>query len=208
MSLRSCGRHLRQTCVIAPVVCGAGTPSSRPAFPALLRGRAERRVPDAPMVQAPMPYSAREMRPETSGFTGFIRRSARDEAPACFVLFPAEWSTPGTEDAARRPVGVANSPIRDAPFGIEKPHDLGRRDSVVRQRFDRWFTALLGAAQPPTSAPDAVASPHPAPRIVTIASRPSQWSGTKWIIILLGILSSESDPRKDLGVRQTSWYHT
>jgi hypothetical protein len=71
------------------------------------------------------------MRPETSGFTGFTRRSARDEAPACFVLFPAEWSTPGTEDAVRRPVGVANSPIRDAPFGIEKPHDLGRRDSIV-----------------------------------------------------------------------------
>ena len=81
-------------------------------------------MPDAPMVQAPMPYSARGMRPETSGFTGFTRRSAREEAPACFVLFPAEWSTPGTEDAARRPVGVANSPIRDAPFGIEKPHDL------------------------------------------------------------------------------------
>lgn len=128
---------------------------------------------------------------------GITRRSARDEAPACFVLFPAEWSTPGTEDAARRPVGVANSPIRDAPFGIEKPHDLGRRDSVVRQRFDRWFTALVGAAQPPTSAPDAVASPHPAPRIVTIASRPSQWSGTIRIIVLLGILSSDTIRRPE-----------
>ena len=58
------------------------------------------------------------MRPETSGSTGFNRRSARDEVPACFVLFPAEWSTPGSEDAARRPVGGANSPIRDAPFGM------------------------------------------------------------------------------------------
>ena len=142
------------------------------------------------MVQAPMPYSAREYAPGNFRIhRGNTRRSARDDFPACFVLFPADRSTPGSEDAARRPVGGANSPIRDAPSGIEKPHDLGRRDSVVRQRFGRWFTALVGAAQPPTSSPDAAASPHPAPRIVTIASRPSQWSGTSWIIILIGILS-------------------
>jgi hypothetical protein len=69
--------------------------------------------------------------PRTSGATGITRRSARGVLPACFVLFPADGSTPGAEDAVRRPVGVANSPLRDAPFGIEKPHDLGRRASVV-----------------------------------------------------------------------------
>ena len=68
---------------------------------------------------------------------------------------------------------------------------LGPARQRRRQRLRRWFTALVGAAQPPASAPDAAASPHPAPRIVTIASRPSQWSGTRWIIILIGILSRD-----------------
>jgi hypothetical protein len=52
-------------------------------------------------------------------------------APACFVLFPADWSTPGAEDAVRRPVGDCELSAPRCPLGIEKPHDLGRRASVV-----------------------------------------------------------------------------
>src|SRR4051812_41040079 len=47
-----------RTCDIAPVVCGAGAPSWF-AFPPLVRGRAERRVPDAPLGLMPMRSSAK-----------------------------------------------------------------------------------------------------------------------------------------------------
>src|SRR4051812_37801259 len=48
-----------QTCVIAPIVCGAGAPSLL-AFPAPVRGRAERQVPVAPVGLMRMRSSAIE----------------------------------------------------------------------------------------------------------------------------------------------------
>jgi hypothetical protein len=41
-------------------------------------------------------------------------------------------------------------------------------------------------------APDAAAPPHPAPRIVTIAKRPSEWSGMERNIVLFMKMSSRA----------------
>ena len=121
------------------------------------------------------------------GCAGGIRRPARGGAPACFVLSPvnARGLSPSSPRYFSPPVGGEKS--RPDFAG---PHDLGRRGihchamcchpasqrtawSVLRSR--RWLTRPLYEERTllPPFAPDAAAPPHPAPRIVTIASRPS-----------------------------------
>jgi hypothetical protein len=68
-----------QTCVIAPIVCGAGAPSSA-AFLAPVRGRAERQVPVAPL------GLMRCGLPQSSVHQDFRRRRASARRSACGVF--------------------------------------------------------------------------------------------------------------------------
>ncbi|MEH2478748.1 hypothetical protein V1282_002105 [Nitrobacteraceae bacterium AZCC 2146] len=127
-------------------------------------------------------------------------------------------STPGAEDAVRRPVGGANSPLRDAPFGIEKPHDLGRRASVVvslgsrRSRSSGLERTLctrrtFASGLAPCDLRSGLTLPRHRipPREHGRRERPSQWGGTRWIIVLLGILSTWIGKNLCLQFPSASW---
>jgi hypothetical protein len=190
----------RQTCGIAPVVCGAGTPSIS-AFPALPRGRAERRVPMHPFAcarcRSRQNKCAQDFRSHRY-HPAFRTRCASGLLRA----LPGGRSSPGAEDAVRRPVGVANPPPRGAPYGTQEPHDLGRRASVVvslgsrRSRSSGLERTLctrrtFASGLAPCDLRSGLTLPRHRipPRDHGRRERPSQWGGTRWIIVLLGILS-------------------
>jgi hypothetical protein len=98
-----------QTCVIAPIVCGAGAPSSLHSRP-LVRGRAERRVPVAPL------GLMRCGLPQLRVHQDFRRRRASARRSACGVFSVACTSA------------MANGPITK----INVP---GRRDRVAAKHL-------------------------------------------------------------------------
>jgi hypothetical protein len=112
---------------------------------------------------------------------------------------PGGRSSPGAEDAVRRPVGVANSPPRSAPFGTQEPHDLGRRASVVvslgsrRSRssgFERTLCTrrTFASGLAPCDLRSGLTLPrhrHP-PRDHGRRERPSHRGGMARIIVVMG----------------------
>jgi hypothetical protein len=111
----------RQTCVITPVVYGAGAPSLL-AFPPPVRGRAERRVPVAPL------GLMRCGLPQGRVHQDFRRRRASAQRSACGVFSVACTSA------------MANGPITK----INVP---GRRDRVaakhLAERVSIWSSVTL-----------------------------------------------------------------
>ncbi len=170
--------------------------------PSPKRGRAERRMRDASAASC---AKCKKHTSESPRKHRNVRRSARDGLSACFVLSPAVRITmkaivsggPGA-----RPVGR-----RRGPTGFRSgPHDLGRRarrykwgaspprsvphsavvHRVVRPHAPPASGRTLCTRRTSLRRARALATPHgatlprpphPAPRIVTIAKRPSRGAG-------------------------------
>ena len=122
--------------------------------------------------------------------TGLLR-ALPGERPRAVTVVSAEadasgWKRTG-QTGFRRTTRLG--PAREASFN----EAAGQGRSTIDAQ--RGPSALARVTHTPSkeeralsssSAPDAAAPPHPAPRIVTIAKRPSEWSGTERNIVLYG----------------------
>jgi hypothetical protein len=194
---------MRQTCVIAPVIFGAGAPSQL-AFQPPVRGRAERRVPDAPFGPDAKRSSARDMRQDF--------RSERDQPgvphavvlTACFVTTPGDRScsfitTPGGRCAAAAraratlvlPHGTrtmcrdyttwARPPERCVrlPFGSRDLSAGAHTGAVPVAGLAQTRPAHRRPSPPHRATPHLRRPPHPAPRSLTIAIAPLSGAGRR-----------------------------
>ena len=171
--------------IIAPVVNGAGAPVVFGSF-ALVGGRAERRTRDASAASCAVEWEAHERSHHES--TGSIRRSARSgfhgllrTAPGGRAVVAHRYRGLPAPPALKRGPALPAAAWREASRQDRRLGPSARGVVViavnarsVRRRKFRAGPAIEHRARPP----------HPAPRIVTIAKRPSVWSGISRNIIL------------------------
>jgi hypothetical protein len=156
------GMTSNETCAITPVLEGAGAPKRLPSRPPN-RGRTERRMRDASAASCAIKTSARASH---HGYVGHIRRSARGEVMACFASPPV--SVAGTTVSRRR-----GPPRQDhATWAIRRSDAVRRLSSTPSADLHRLPVRSISDNRTLRREP-----PHPAPRQVTIASRPQEWDG-------------------------------
>jgi hypothetical protein len=133
-----------------PELCSSGSPSQD-------GGRREGRVPTAPAAR----LQTKKQAAVTTG-TPNNRPSLRDGLNGCFVISPVNGLSCHRPRDARhhRVCDSANALSHGASVAAPGPHDLTVRINVVRRRRNE-----------PRCNP--MRPPRPAPRVVTIAKRPS-----------------------------------
>ena len=169
-------------------------------------------TPDARCVRSLVCKVVKSTRAQSPRKHRIVRRSARDGLSACFALSPATVvtcspSSPPVPDAARiwtrrQQTGLRSgphdlgrrarryewgaSPPRSAPHSVvvhrdARPHAIPVSDATLCTRRNILCRATPWPTHPGATLPR---PPHPAPRIVTIAKRPSRGAGRDRYMIL------------------------